>query len=968
MKPYLHLLLTLVLVAACAKHRDIERLNDPDGEHLSKELFTGTGTHWASKVTVVRTSTNGGFAFSGLQSDLKVGHFEFSKEKLKYLNDVNVYNTLSEASVPSLLNEWDVTHFDKKLAESDGRVTNKEEEDKEKAWDKKRYFTIDFAKANISEAATFPYYVDAAEASCWSKKAAYLVDGTLELSSDYVGFVVGVDYQQNSLCSEDLRRWAQGDFIYTVHYRYSFKKLEETGYKPYVYQGENDPLMKRFGYFQTVREVLNKETGLLQNVILMNRWNPDKTHHFFFTKDFPEGYKAVFADPEKGVFAKTNKMLSEAGLKTRFEIHDNTGLDGRVKEFGDLRYSFVNFVPEIDPGAPFGYGPSDANPFTGEIIAANLNVWTGYLKYYLKRIKDSFDREETKFENSSLFASLKATLGEKDPQKWVTDLNPKEGSGKILHELLPEMTFAYPGYARFTAQEKMPLMQLRSPERLPAFAQKEAALPALQGAEKNAKEALQRMYKEMGHVRNTTVYPLSPVLSDALQMSLEGLSDTDILETLIYRVAIHEFGHNLGLRHNFYGSVDAGHFAPPRPRLDKEGNPVMGENGEPLMVPSHTSSVMEYLSLEDEVGLVHDWEPYDKAALQYAYSSGAVSDETPYLFCTDEHRPTNALCNHWDNGATPSEVLLSMIKRYENNYFVVNYRNDRAYWNTSAYGSSVFSSMWDVKRFLLLWRAALSEDGLRRALENKGGLGQAEIETHTKKITADLKQAVRLSVAFYNAVIQQSSADRPYTDEVEPFTGETKRIGILYDKLYAMLFLMGDDSFVYNPNRPLSAASYLAYGSEAEIRDVLEQVYENTLTERVDMEPWFIGFARGLYSLAATNVYNMDDITLINKIKVVRCTRPELEAYFGLDAADLDTVSLRLDQSTHPYFQMGEEVGITRINDRFYVVSKFRNPYAYDIVESILEAIRFGNSTVTGKSDLLEMYKLYQEARGDEVR
>ncbi|MEZ4752577.1 MAG: zinc-dependent metalloprotease [Bdellovibrionota bacterium] len=111
----------------------------------------------------------------------------------------------------------------------------------------------------------------------------------------------------------------------------------------------------------------------------------------------------------------------------------------------------------------------------------------------------------------------------------------------------------------------MPLMQLRKPERLPEFAQKEAALPTLQGAELKAQDALKRMYKEMGHVRNTTVYPLSAVLSDALQMSLEGLSDDDILETLIYRVAIHEFGHNLGLRHNFYGSVDSGWFCAASP-------------------------------------------------------------------------------------------------------------------------------------------------------------------------------------------------------------------------------------------------------------------------------------------------------------------------------------------------------------------------------------------------------------------
>ncbi|MEZ4752578.1 MAG: hypothetical protein R3B54_18670 [Bdellovibrionota bacterium] len=57
--------------------------------------------------------------------------------------------------------------------------------------------------------------------------------------------------------------------------------------------------------------------------------NFEKTHHFF-TKDFLQHTK-LFADPQKGVFAKTNQVLAEAGLKARFEIHENTGLDGKVK-------------------------------------------------------------------------------------------------------------------------------------------------------------------------------------------------------------------------------------------------------------------------------------------------------------------------------------------------------------------------------------------------------------------------------------------------------------------------------------------------------------------------------------------------------------------------------------------------------------------------------------------------------------
>ena len=38
---------------------------------------------------------------------------------------------------------------------------------------------------------------------------------------------------------------------------------------------------------------------------------------------------------------------------------------------------------------------------------------------------------------------------------------------------------------------------------------------------------------------------------------VKNVSDEQIINDILYRVAIHELGHNLNLRHNFYGSVDA---------------------------------------------------------------------------------------------------------------------------------------------------------------------------------------------------------------------------------------------------------------------------------------------------------------------------------------------------------------------------------------------------------------------------
>ncbi|MCI0670190.1 MAG: hypothetical protein L0Y64_06995 [Myxococcaceae bacterium] len=53
------------------------------------------------------------------------------------------------------------------------------------------------------------------------------------------------------------------------------------------------------------------------------------------------------------------------------------GEPGFLPRFGDLRYSFLYTITEPTPNGLLGYGPSSADPETGEILSANANIYTG---------------------------------------------------------------------------------------------------------------------------------------------------------------------------------------------------------------------------------------------------------------------------------------------------------------------------------------------------------------------------------------------------------------------------------------------------------------------------------------------------------------------------------------------------------------------------------------------------------------
>ena len=725
---------------------------------------------------------------------------------------------------------------------------------------------------------------------------------------------------------------------------------------------------------------------------------------FYFSKDYPEEYK----DIAHGVICHTNKLLAQHDLSDYplngnckedgsklptqketcargicFELRENTG-----QEFGDIRYSFFHMIQINVP--ILGYGPSDASPATGEIIAGNVVTSIHSLDFQLKYLQDRLKRDlkeyynekgelvkdnKTKYDNSSLFVKMKQTLKENDHSKWTATSKLLDRDSDIrpeFEQLVTELTFGYPRFSAYTSslgqnslsENKDLHFNIDSLKEFPFIPKK-----ILEDFQNIIQQSQEDASKQLNHHRNTTIYPAGPVIAQLPAMLANGMEPEEIKKRILFGLMSHELGHVLGLRHNFYGSFDSRHW--------REG----GEKDHDLL---KTSSIMDYLNIKDMASgpLRALWGPYDEAALVYGYSGGkkdiSREKDTHYLFCTDHHRTLNALCNAWDYGGTASDVMMSLIENYEESYFTRNLRLDRAYWDASSYPAWVFRDMLNVKRMLLMWRTAFRHRYISKILNESNKKYSADrVNFISNQVQKDIRQAIKLNLAFYNAVIQLSSADRDWKTFYNEESGSIEKIGVFWDKLFAMFFLMGDDGFLYNPNHYLDKASYLTYIDDLGFRQMIEEIMENTLTQRVDMEPWFISLGRSLYAKNASNFYNISaNGALLEKIGI-RCYTPkglkdrlgidpeayQIDEHSPLDFLDTALVPMEdhISEINDPYYKDTNEIlGVTYFDGNYYAASSSLNKYSFTIIDQMRRVAHSeGESLRLSKQDVYEVFYLY---------
>lgn len=74
-----------------------------------------------------------------------------------------------------------------------------------------------------------------------------------------------------------------------------------------------------------------------------------------------------------------------------------------VKKIGDLRYPMMYWIPDQQASSPLGYGPSAADPRTGEIFWASAYIYGAPLETYAQLSKDIVDLINGKLDTTTLY-------------------------------------------------------------------------------------------------------------------------------------------------------------------------------------------------------------------------------------------------------------------------------------------------------------------------------------------------------------------------------------------------------------------------------------------------------------------------------------------------------------------------------------------------------------------------------------
>jgi len=475
------------------------------------------------------------------------------------------------------------------------------------------------------------------------------------------------------------------------------------------------PMFDKFGYFRTERYGYDPLYGEVQSertyhINRFNIWeqsvddagNPipyaqrtPKPIVYYLSPEFPEsmlGVAAQVADQWDAAFRETVSTLTGKAAPRMFELRVNSqtrdpetgAVTYRGEANGDLRYSHLWWVEQPTRAGLLGYGPSAADPTTGQIFAADAYVYGASVIEYATSGRDIVELLNGRLdpEEFALGENIKQYLhdlkagGSQSSRRSIDELKAfaedHQGSGPPSHDKHQKRSERPPGHhhhahkpgiERFKRPAGWSSAQLARVQhtQYEDLLMSDPHIIAMKGVGKmgpdtplvsmppslqtrvspvwwSSKEYKARSLDRMRRFakRNMLMATFYDDAIAGLALALKDESPESIHQTIAQAVfratAEHEVGHTLGLRHNFEASTDALNYHP-------EYWALRGDNPQPLSALTQPeidgrvreyqySSIMDYASRFnlDTAGLGS----YDVAAIKFGYGQLVeVFDQAP---------------------------------------------------------------------------------------------------------------------------------------------------------------------------------------------------------------------------------------------------------------------------------------------------------------------------------------------------
>lgn len=654
-------------VVACGAEREHKPL--PKIEVFSKSSIDTEAEYlYVPSTDQVSRSTNQGRPY--WQGDARIVKLRFDKNHLVAYAVEKDDRFADNATNNKPVFRIPIRHIEyREMRDPFGEGTNIEEENNYVDWTDRRYFEPKPEQFVFTDVNMLP--------SEFGKIFGYecsTMTAQSELGFDVqdtgIDIVIKRDYRTNYFCDTSVMDLFDLSWSEVTHYSLvPLKNLTTEDYDTIIY---NKNWENTFGFFQTLDQKMDSANSTTQDkeIYYMNRWNPNReevVYHLDPRFEKPEN-RSIKEATLIG-FERLNKALEEAGVK--FRLVAKPGPEDMRP--GDLRYTSVVLVEDPLAVGLLGYGPSVANPRTGEIVQARTVMYPGVMKQFIRMAYDEVlrleaEREKVAANANKLMANDQALvtqlaqygLGSKEVRT-STVWKPHQGDLTHLAQVVSDANSQSSSQAQRADQEdasrglnneipwasKLPIVDrpnitdargnlsedfVKKGDWLVFDRAAQAMRSVFQGFQ-NQNDPAKFDIDALDIIDFYSRHNMTParehafidiadnVLKDEIlalgqKVSWDKLDDevraqiVDLVMPYVWiPTFIHEVGHNLGLRHNFAGSEDRDNFY----TLDElAARGVQSEMGSPY------ASMMEYT--KSELTSLRVPGKYDVAALRYGYN------------------------------------------------------------------------------------------------------------------------------------------------------------------------------------------------------------------------------------------------------------------------------------------------------------------------------------------------------------